>query len=176
MNNFKIPDWVKTQLLEGEQVVLRLSQGAYNYYATDRRFLRFKSKSECDALPYDGLSVTFNRYGRGADVIRYIAISLCIFIIWIAIFQHGNAVDPTAVDEWYRYTGKVPTPLAILFGVLAALGIPWAFHTRYGYYQIDSPNLNRGPKDWRIIRNRWRNQKIDDFTQSVAERCGKIVD
>ena len=177
MNDVKIPDWVLTKLSEGERVISQLSHGVYNYYATDKRLVRFKSKSECETLPYDGLSVTFSRYGRGADIIRYIGIGLCIIIILIAIFQSGDAVDPTAVDEWYRYTGKVPVPLAILFGTLGVIGIPIAFHTRYGYYQIESPNLSSGDlKGWRILRNRWFAQKIDDFTSTVRERGTKIVD
>ena len=94
MESIKIPDWVKERLSKEEKVISRISAGMGDYYATDKRLLRFRSKSECDVLEYNKMSITFRRYGVGWNTFRIIAVLLGLLTISLGIFSF---VGPTFV-------------------------------------------------------------------------------
>ncbi|MFQ6135082.1 MAG: hypothetical protein ACE5KU_04635, partial [Nitrososphaerales archaeon] len=85
MKSIKIPRWVEERLSEGEKVISKISRGRADYYATDKRLLRFRGKSDCDVLEYDKISITFSKYGLGWKVFRIIAVLFGLLAISLGI-------------------------------------------------------------------------------------------
>lgn len=168
MENINAPNWVKERLTKEERVISRISSGMADYYATDKRLLRFRSKSECDVLEYDKMRITFRKYGLGWDVFRIIAVLLGLLAISLGIFSF---VGPTFVTGTTITHTQAPLGISLLFGVIGLFVIIVALHGHYAYYQIGAPGFdNEDLKKWRIVRNRWGSGKADRFARIVKER------
>lgn len=173
MENIEIPKWAKGQLLEGEKVISRLSHGTADYYATDRRLLRFKSKSECDVLEYAKMRITFRKYGLGRSIFRVIAVLIGLLSIGLGVlgfvgptFHYGTTVMHT----------QAPLEVSLLLWVVGLFLIVGALNFHYAYYQIEGLGLdNKNLKEWRIVRNRWGSAKADRFARIVKEVLGGLA-
>lgn len=173
MESIKIPDWVKERLSKEEKVISRISAGMGDYYATDKRLLRFRSKSECDVLEYNKMSITFRRYGVGWNTFRIIAVLLGLLAISLGIFSF---VGPTFVTGTTITHTKAPLEISFLLGGIGLFVITVALHGRYAYYQIEAPGFDEHDlKKWRIARNRWGSGKADRFAKIVKERLDGLA-
>lgn len=171
MENIETPNWVKEQLLRGEKVISKLSHGTVDYYATDKRLLRFRSRSDCDVLEYGKMSITFTKYGLGTSIIRAIAVLLGVLIISIGIFSF---VGPTFRMNAGVYYTKAPFVYSLLLWVMGLFLIMAVLLGRYAYYRIEGPDFDKKDlKKWRIVRNRWGGGKVDRFAKIVKERSGR---
>ena len=139
-----LPGWVCAQLLPGEAVLARTSGGHADHFATDRRLLRFRRKSNCEAVPYSHLSVSLQKYGWGWQIFRlftvvfsFAVVALGVLVLW------GPTVDDT------DYGG--PTPIAIFFFVAGGLTLLAVLVYRYRYYQISVWRADRGSSERRCI-------------------------
>lgn len=171
MESIEIPKWVEGQLLEGEKVISRLSHGMADYYATDKRLLRFTGKSNCRALEYGKMSITFVRYGLGWSIFRTFSVifgSLCIGF-GILGFIGPTTHSGTTVMHW----GAPFEYVLLLWGVgLFCILLP--LNSRYAYYQIKGAGLyTQDLKKWQIVRNRWGAGNVDRFADIVKERSGR---
>jgi hypothetical protein len=160
-----IPGWVSAQLLQGEAVLARTSGGHADYFATDRRLLRFRRKSNCEAVPYSHLSVSLQKYGWGWQIFKlftvvfsFAVVALGVLVLW------GPTVDDT------DYGGQ--TPIAIAFFVAGGWTFLAVLVYRYRYYQISVCSANRGSSErWCIERPRVAigNAALDRFA-AVLEK------
>jgi len=177
MDAISPPEWVRKQLINGENIISRLYVGASVYYATNCRLLMFPDKVKYTALDYDELSITLRRYGIGINILRVLLIILSVVLILSSVFGSGDPINPAAVDRWGYYTLKIPIPIAVLLDILAVFIIFFVLYFGNRYYQIYSSELNkRDLKKWRIPRKGWRNQKVDTFAKIIAERSGTDID
>jgi len=85
MEHIKVPKWVEEQLLDGEKAVSKISSGSrlnmVDYFATDKRLLRFSGKSDCEVLEYSKASITFKKYGLGTSSFRVFALVFGLLVI-----------------------------------------------------------------------------------------------
>ena len=175
MEDIEIPKWVKEQLLETEKVVSKFSHRSTDYYATDRRLLRFrgKGKSDYDTLEYDKMSIRFKRFaGFWWHVVRGL-MTLC-GLLMIAAY----AIDLFGLDAQFGWsTGQKIHPLLGLFLVFTGLFIIVKTLSLYGYYQIESPGFSsKDLKKWLIGRGRWGSGKADRFAKVIEEKVSGNVD
>lgn len=169
MNNIGIPKWINEQLLKGEKVISRITVGRrmnlIDYCATDKRLLRFRSKTDLDVLEYNKMSITFEKYGVSWHILRGILGVCGILLIVVAILGVGDPTGPYGLS-----TGKIPPPIALLFILFGVVFIVIAIISRYGYYQIRSPDINdRELKKWRIDLTRWGSGKVHRFAKNVEK-------
>jgi hypothetical protein len=161
-----VPDWVRAQLLPGEAVLGKTSAGGADYFATDRRLLRFKGKSSCDAAPYGDVSITLQRYGWGWHLVKLFAVVFSLAIIALGVLMLWG---PTIGDTDY---GGPPILALVAFGA-AALFIWTMINYRFRYYRMNIWRANKGTSDqWLIERPRFAigNAALDRFAAVVKER------
>ena len=172
MENIEIPKWVEGQLLEGEKVISRLSHGMADYYATDKRLLRFTGKSNCRALEYGKMSITFVRYGLGWSIFRTFAVIFGLLCIGLGIL---GFVGPTFYSGTTIYHTQAPFEYVLLFWGIGLFCILVPLNSRYGYYQIKGVGIfTQDLKKWQIVRNRWGAGNIDRFVKIVKEGSGRV--
>lgn len=168
MENKHVPKWVKERLAKEERVVSRISSGMADYYATDKRLLKFRSRSEYDVVEYNKMRITFRKYGLGWDIFRILAVLFGLLAISLGILSF---VGPTFVTGTTITHTKAPLGVSFLFVVIGLFVITVALHGHYAYYQIESPDFdNEHLKKWRIQRSRWGSAKLDRFARIVKER------
>lgn len=171
MVNIKIPEWVKEHLSQGEQVISEISIRNTDVYATNKRLLRFTSKSKFDVLEYDKASITFTKYGLGTSIFRIFAVLFGLFCISLGIFTY---IGPEYQVGTTLYRMKAPFAFSLLFLGIGLIVIVAALWGRYGYYQIEYPDLDKkNLKNWRIMRNRWFSGKADRFAEIIKERTSQ---
>ena len=161
-----LPGWVRAQLLDGESVLAKASAGHADYYATDRRLLRFTGKSNCEAVPYSHLSVSLQKYGWGWQIFRLFAVAFSVAVAALGVLVLWG---PTIGDT--DYGG--PTPIAIAFFVAGGLTLLAVLVYRYRYYQISVWRADRGSSErWCIERPRFAlgNPALDRFAAVLEKR------
>jgi hypothetical protein len=161
-----VPDWVRAQLLPGEAVLGKTSAGGADYFATDRRLLRFKGKSSCDTAPYGDVSITLQRYGWGWCLFKLFAIVFSLAIIALGVLMLWG---PTIGDTDY---GGPPILALVAFGA-AALLIWTMINYRFRYYQMNIWRADKGTSEqWLIERPRFAigNAALDRLAAVVEER------
>jgi len=161
-----VPGWVSAQLLPGEAVLARTSGGHADYFATDRRLLRFRRKSNCEAVPYSHLSVSLQMYGWGWQIFKLFAVVFSFAVVALGILALWG---PTVGDT--DYGG--PTPIAIAFFVAGGLTLLAVLVYRYRYYQISVWRADRGSSErWCIERPRVAigNAALDRFAAVLEKR------
>lgn len=162
--NIKIPEWVKEHLSQGEQIISEIHVQNTDVYATDKRLLRFTSKSKFDELEYDKISISFKKFGLGAIISRVIAVLFGVFCISLGIFSYVGPKIGTI--SW-----KAPFIYSLLFCGIGLLMILGTLLLPYTYYQVDYPGFSKKDlKNWRIMRNRWFLGKADRFAEVIKER------
>jgi len=161
-----VPGWVSAQLLPGEAVLARTSGGHADYFATDRRLLRFRRKSNCEAVPYSHLSLSLQKYEWGWQIFKLFAVVFSFAVVALGILAlWGPTVDD--ID----YGG--PTPIAIFFFVAGGLTLLAVLVYRYRYYQISVWRADRGSSErWCIERPRIAigNAALDRFASVLEKR------
>lgn len=168
MENIKVPEWVKRQLSGEEKVISRLSHGMADYYATDKRLLRFRSKTDYHALEYSQVSINLVKAGTGWSVIRIFTVLFGLLCIGLGTL---GFIGPTFHNGTTITHTQAPLEYCFLFWVLGLVMIVLALNFRYAYYQIESPDFdNEDLKKWRIQRSRWGSAKLDRFARIVKER------
>jgi hypothetical protein len=175
MGNMKIPKWVEEQLLEGEEVISKISSGSrlnmVDYYATDKRLLRFSGKTDYEVLEYDKLSIAFTKYGLATGIFRIFSLLFGLFCISLGILTF---VGPTFHTGTSTLRTKAPFEVSLLFCGIGFFVILAAIGGRYGYYQIEEQGVDsKELKKWRIGRTRWGGGKVDRFAKVVEERSGR---
>jgi len=154
----RVPAWVLEYLMEGESVIASRPAGNVNYVATDRRLLRFTSRSHCVSAPYTDVSLTLQRYGWGW---RLFCLLVVIFGLVVAGIGVIALLDPDA-----------PRAVVIVLFAGVALTLWMGLVGRFGYYQICVWNPENGGIDkWRIERLRWspKNASMDRLAAAVSE-------
>jgi hypothetical protein len=173
MESIKVPDGVKEQLSEGERVISGLSSwffvGSASFYATDKRLLRFTRKSECDSLPYDGLSVIKKNLLAVSVIGSFVMVlgGLCLIAMAIVSFIGPEYTRPGGGI----YSLKGP-PCLSLIACLAGLwaGLVFPSLLPYGAYWIESPHLDkRELRKWRIARYWFTGRRLDRFVRSIEQ-------
>ena len=161
-----VPGWVRAQLLDGESVLAKASAGHVDYYATDRRVLRFTGKSNCEAARYSDVSITLRRRGWGWQLYRLFAVAFSVAVAALGVLVLWG---PTIGDT--DYAG--PPLIALAFFGLAAFLFWIMLNFVHKYYQMSIGREDNGTTDkWRIQRPRFAlgNPALDRFAAIVEER------
>jgi len=160
----KIPEWVRDQLSKEEQVISKIHIQNTDVYATDKRLLRFTSKSKFDELQYDKISISFKKFGLSTINSRVFAVLFGVFCISLGILSYvGPKIGTTSL--------KAPFIYSLLFCIIGLLTILGTLALPYTYYQIEYPGFSKKDlKNWRIMRNRWFPGKADRFAEVIKER------
>jgi hypothetical protein len=148
-----VPEWVRAQLLPGETVLAKASCGSADYFATDRRLLVFRSKSNPGVLDYRGVSVRFHRYGWFSHVGRLLTgVWGLAFVGLTLLLIRGAEIGETTVEP--------RADLAAVCAAQAALWLVVAIVSRYGYYVVaagdETPTENARRAGWRYRLERLR--------------------
>ena len=154
----RAPSWALGHLMAGESVIAAHPAGNVNYIATDRRLLRFTSRSRHDSAPYTDVSITLQRYGWGW---RLFCLLVIVFGLGVAGLGVAALLDPDA-----------PRAAAAMLFAAAVFALWIGLVGRYGYHQICVWNPEKeGIDKWRIERLRWspRNGSLDRFAAAVSE-------
>jgi len=173
--SIKTPEWVKTQLLEGENVLSKISVGRADWYATDKRFLVFRGKADCQVLEYDKISITFKKFGLRGSIPRFLltVLSLPLFALGIPGLLFGPYRIPFVEPPTYVRMSRLEGLSIVFMGVLII--IIAFFLIAGGYYQINYPGFGKSDlKKWRLLRTRWGAGKVDRFMKVVQERSGGV--
>ena len=162
--NTKIPELVKEHLSEEEQVISKISIRNTDVYATNKRLLRFTSKSKFDELEYDKISISFEKGGLSQIILRIFTMLLGVFCISLGILSYVGPKIGTI--SW-----KAPFIYSLLLCGMGLLLILWMLALPNTYYQIKYPGFSKKDlKNWRIMRNRWFPGKADRFAGVIKER------
>jgi len=165
LEKISVPKSVQEHLSEGEEVVGKLVSPSAEYYATNRRLLRFTSESQFQSLEYSSLSV------NSVSSRWWLSLPLRAFAV---VFGLANAfmgvlirLDSTTRVEGFP-GGK--TGLMLFFLVLglgiAALGAS----SQSKCYQIQAPGIAKDDKSWRIGPFfRWYHGG-DNFVRTLREK------
>jgi hypothetical protein len=164
-----VPDWVRAQLSPREAVLARTSGGHADYFATDRRLLVFRSKSNPDVLRYQGMSVRFHRYGWLFHVWRLFVGACALAVLGLALLftQHVKVDEATIGPRWD--VAAVCVGLAVLLLVAAIV-------SRYGFYVVTVgehvPGRNGG-WHYRLERLRFapRNEALRHLIHTLEEKA-----
>lgn len=175
MDNVKVPKWVEQQLSKGEKVISTISTGGRlnlaDYYATNKRLLRFTGKSNYDVLEFEKTSIILKKYGLGSSILRIFGVLFGLFCISLGILTY---VGPTIRTGSTTLNLRAPFSFTLLscgIGLFVIFIVLWG---RYAYYQIECPGFdNKDLKKWRIERPRWGAGKIDRFAETIKERTGR---
>jgi hypothetical protein len=166
MASVAVPGWVRAQLLDGESVLAKASGSFADYYATDRRLLRFTGKSNCEATRYSDVSITLRRHGWGWHLLGLFAVAFSVAVAALGVLMLWG---PTIGDT--DYSGP-PILALVMFGLAASL--VWVtINFAYRYYQISIWREDKGtPDNWRFPRPRFAlgNPALDRFAAIVEER------
>lgn len=171
MVNIKIPEWVRKHLSQGEQVISKIFIRNTNVYATNKRLLRFSSKSKFDALNYDKMSIAFKKYGLGTSIFRIFGVLFGVFCVSLGIYTY---IGPDIRSGTTLIRMKAPFWVSLFFLGIGLIVIVLTLNGRYGYYQIEHPTLDKkNLKNWKVMRNRWFSGKADRFAEVVKERISQ---
>jgi hypothetical protein len=182
-NDVRISDAVKALLSEGEIVVSKLARpkknaaskiggmGGPDWYATNKRLLVQRSKSDVRSLDYSKISFEIkSAWGTKIALIFLALISILCFVLGALVF-----VGPTIGGVYYGG----PFIYSLLFWAIGLefIAIVFVWWNYKGYYQIVHPNLQGGEqKKWRIMRFGWGEENVDKFIDSAQKMAQKIAD
>ena len=139
----------------GEEVLAYCSTNRIDYYATNKRLLLFRSKSDYSTIEYEKISLTFNKYRGGWHILR----AIIIFVVAYAMIA-----DIALFSE-------IPFVVSVIIWLVSLFGLFLAISVMYAYYQIESPEIREGNlKRWRIPVYRWINSKTKQFADIVNDR------
>jgi hypothetical protein len=185
MGDIKIPDSVRKNLLENEEVVGKISiTRGPDFYATDKRLIKRRRSAVGEALvgvlapkahvlsvEYSRIdSITFHRYRPLPMVIAGIVLG-SIMIGASVLFFSLPAPNP----EYYRG----PDPRLFLGGFFIVVGILLMILLcgfRWSHYQLNVRGADdQELKEWRIVRPplSWRKKRIDNFVSVVRDRMSQ---
>ncbi len=160
MVNIKnIPSSVAEHLSEEEVVIGKINNAGTDYFATNKRLLRFGlrigSPPDFRTLEYKQMSIVFMKYGGVWNLLRGVLIFIAIYAL---------VADITLFDE-IPIMGSVAIWLAVLFVILSALVFI------YGYYQIRAPDIdNNDLRKWRLPKYRYGSGSTDRFVETVKQK------
>jgi len=160
MQNIKVPESVAKQLSSDESVIGKDTNGGADFYATDRRLLRFTSPSQYRELDYAQLSITFIKGGIVGTIgsILVIFMSLAIIALPILATTSGD-VRPLHFSVY------------ILCYIIGISFILMALIVFYGRYQITAPGFDKNDlRRWRLGRYRWFSGNTVRFAKLIKER------
>ena len=162
-----MPSSVQKHLSQGEVVLGKLAGKGADYYATDRRLLRFTSESQYQSLEYTHISVDSVNWGVQVTVGRVVMVVFGLFVAFAGILfltvNFGRVVGFPG--------GKSGFVLVLwLLGVgAAALGAS----LRSSYYQIRTPGVAQNDKAWRFWDLlRW-SHGADNFADILKQRSAR---
>ena len=165
MEKISVPKSVQEHLSEGEEVVGKLVSPSAEYYATNRRLLRFTGESQFQSLDYSSLSVNSASSGwRLSWPLRAFAVvfGLCVAFVGVLI-----RLDSTTGVEGFP-GGK--TGLMLVFLVLGLGFVALGASLQSKCYQIQAPGIARDDKAWRIGPFfRWSHSG-DNFVRTLREK------
>lgn len=171
----KIPKHVEEKLEKGETILSSISlqkkRTAMDYYATNKRLLIFKKKSDCNVLEYDKISISLKNYGIGWKISK-----VCIIIFGVLVFIFGfYALSPSielgsSHGTSYRISGG-GLEMGILFWGLGILMVFIALDFRNKYYQMDySGSIDKNLEQTRIERLLFTPGKADKFASVIMQK------
>lgn len=172
MVDIKVPQIVKERLRDGEKVIGKISSSRFDFYATDNRLFRFKSTSDCRILEYDKISLKFMKYSGAWLILRAFCIIMGVLCIGLGILSFiGPEINTgTTITNF-----DAPFAYSLLLWVLGLWFLVMGLVLRYGYYQIEGPNIGKKElKRWRIERYRWGSGHVDRFAKAVQERLAVL--
>jgi len=146
LRNINVSQSVQNQLSKGEEVIGTYLGRNADYFATNKRLLRFTSETKYQSLDYNTISVNLVNRRVGINIIRLIAIGFGILICALGlliIFDSSMGIDD--VDDIIGVTILFVMGLVtILIG--AVLNIAWL-----KYYQIQAPGVaGNDLREWRL--------------------------
>lgn len=170
MENIKAPKSVEAQLSKEERVIGKISSGKADYYATDKRLLRFKSEADYHVLEYPQVSITFMKYGMGWKLFRVFAVLFGLLSFGLGVL---GFIGPTTHNGTTTMHWGAPFGVSLLLWVIGLGCIAMGLLLMYAYYQIKAPGIEgKELKRWRIQRHRWGSANADRFAKIVEERSG----
>ena len=149
MPEVKAPRWVEKNLLIGEKVIAMYSTDRADFYATDKRLLRFSGKSKYRALEYNNLTIQLIKHG-----LRRIISGVMLFIVGIICIIFGilGYIGPRIYLGGHPTNFNAPFEIVLLFMGIGVFGIVMAFLMQTCYYQIESPDIAKyDMENWRIL-------------------------
>lgn len=153
MEKINVPKSVQKHLSEGEEVIGKHSSSKGDYYATNKRLLRFTSASRYEALEYPTLFIKkVERHGViAASLARIVLVLIGLFCVGLGCLIFAG-VEGFTVDGSAMYNFGV----ALLFWVVGLGCAASGLFMRTSYYQIQSPAIaEKDRKQWQIVA-RWR--------------------
>lgn len=161
MENIKVPKSVEEKLLEGERVVGKISNGGADFYATDKRLLRFTSASDYWVLEYSQISsIKLTKHVIRLTIFRLLAAILGLYFIAIGI---NSFIDPDMIST--------PFGAKILLFVIGAAAIIFAIISDVSYYQITAPDFdNKDYRRWRLQQFCLTARNVKKFLKLIEEK------
>ena len=130
------------------------------------RLLRFKGKSEFDALDYTKMSVTLNKYGLSWNIFRGFTILFGLFVFVLGFF----AMSPRTTILGVNFSGG-GWDIALMFWFVGIFAIFIAFNFRYAFYQIDyTGSQDKSLQKMKFEKLRFGSSKLDSFIDVVRQK------
>jgi hypothetical protein len=128
-------------------VIGKISTPKADYYATNKRLLRFTSESRYQALEYPTLSVNkAERLGAMAPIFRIVLVLVGLLSVGLGclIFAGGEGFS-VGGSAMYKFG------VSLLFWVVGLGAVALGFFVRISYYQIQAPGIaEKDRKNWRF--------------------------
>jgi hypothetical protein len=152
MKTVEVPKWVRKEMSEGEEALAKTSAGGADYYATNKRILRFKGKSNSEDLDYDRVSIEKKNLGMRYYGLGGLLVVLGLGLIYVAI-QGGGQL--------------------LIFAIVGVLAIVMPFSMLPSRYEIVVKDANGKLIDrWKLNNTRWGAKDRDTFVRLVNEKHG----
>ncbi len=169
MGHSSIPEWVASQLRPEEVVLAHAAASSVDYYATDRRLLRFRGRHDCESVPYQSLSIVQKGLGLIANACRVLLLLLGLACAGAAILF--GVIGPTIHTGSSVLNTRMPAELACFFlamGLIALLASVAVVGYQYEIAVIDP----RGgvQRRWRLGLARWGSGDVHRLAWVLKEK------
>lgn len=167
MEKINVPKSVQKHLSAGEEVIGKQSGARGDYYATNKRLLRFTSESRYQALEYPTLSIKkVERLGVIAFLARIVLVLIGLFSVGLGCLMFAG-VEGLTIHGSAMYKFGV----SLLFWVVGLGSVALGLFMRTSYYQIQSPGIaEKNRKEWRISQPFSWPKSVDKFVEVLRQK------
>jgi len=162
-----VPKSVQKHLSEGEEVIGKQSSARGDYFATNKRLLRFTSDSRYQALEYHTLSINkVERFGAMAFLARIVLVVIGLFSVGLGCLMFAG-VEGFTVHGSAMYKFGV----SLLFWVVGLGSVALGLVMRTSYYQIQAPGIaEKDRKQWQISEALKWPGNADKFVELLKQK------
>jgi hypothetical protein len=163
------PDWLGPYLLPGEAVLACLHSMAEDYYATDRRLLRFKSREVGEGIPYERVTITRQSIGLFMNAMRLILLLLSLLLVALGLVF--GLLRPVLHAGPTVFNMAMPNDVMAIFlgcGVACLLFSFLLVGYTYEVAVYDTPD--KPPRRWRLPLARVASGETHQFARVLKEK------